>query len=195
MAAFPHQSYMTVEEYFELCRNSPDTRYEYIDGYIVMMSGGTINHVGTRDNVYVLIRNGLRGRSCRAYTADINVRLSATRYVLPDVVVTCDDRDNGENKLLQSPFLAVEVLSPTTEAYDRGNKFLYYRECPTQQEYVLVSSSFPLVEVFRREKNDLWVLTTFRLKDIVQLISLGISFPVRDIYENIVFPNGEKPIA
>jgi Uma2 family endonuclease len=195
MATYPHQSHMTVEEYFELCSNSPDTRYEYIDGYIVMMSGGTFNHVGIRDNVYSLIRSGLRGRSCRAYTADINVRLSATRYVLPDVVVTCDERDSGENKLMQSPFLVVEVLSPSTEAYDRGNKFLYYRECSTIQEYVLVSSSFPLVEVFRREKNDLWVLTTFKLEDTVQLTTLGISFPVRDVYENIVFPNSEKPTA
>jgi Uma2 family endonuclease len=189
MATSPQQSHMTVEAYFELCRNSPDTRYEYIDGYVVMMSGGTFNHVGIRDNVYTLIRTGLRGRSCRAYTADINVRLSATRYVLPDVVVTCDDRDNGENKFMQAPFLAVEVLSPSTEAYDRGNKFLYYRECPTLQEYVLVSSSFPLVEVFRREKHDLWVLTTCKADDTVQLISLGISFPVRDVYENIIFPN------
>ena len=195
MATYPHQSYTAVEEYFELCSNSPDTRYEYIDGRVAMMSICTFNHVGIRDNVYTLMRSGLRGRSCRAYTADINVSLSATRYVLPDVVVTCDERDSGESEFMQSPCLAVEVLSASTEAYDRGKKFLYYRECPTIQEYVLVSSSFPLVEIFRREKNDLWVLTTFKLEDRVQLTTLGISFPVRDVYEGIVFPDDEKPIA
>ena len=195
MATQPQQPRMTVAEYFELTRNNPDQRYEYIDGYIVMMSGGTFNHVGIRDNIYTLLRSGLRGRQCRAYTADINVRLSATRYVLPDVVVTCDERDNGENKLMQSPSLAVEVLSPSTEAYDRGAKFLYYRECPTMQEYVLVSTASPLVEVFHREKNNLWLLSTYQSADIVQLASLGIQLPLQDIYEGIVFPEGDQPVS
>lgn len=187
MATSPHQSHITVEEYLELDRESLDVHYEYIDGRITMMSGGTIDHVAIRDNVYTILRNLLRGRPCRPYTADARVRLSATCYVYPDVVVTCDDRDRGQVDMIQSPSLAVEVLSPSTEAYDRGGKFLRYRECPTIQEYVLVSSAYPLVEVFRRERNSLWVLSTLKLSDDVQLASLAINFPVKDVYEDIVF--------
>jgi Uma2 family endonuclease len=192
MATFPHQSRMTVEEYLELDRNSLDVHYEYIDGDITMMSGGTIDHVAIRDNVYTTLRSLLRGRPCRPYTADARVRLSATRYVYPDIVVTCDDRDRGQVDMIQSPSLAIEVLSPSTEAYDRGGKFLHYRECPTMQEYVLVSSGYPLVEVFRRERNHLWVLSTFKLNDDVQLASLGVNFPVKEVYADIVFPGEDN---
>jgi Uma2 family endonuclease len=191
MATHSQPSQMTVEEYLELDRKSPDTRYEYIDGHIRMMSGGSIDHVAIRDNVYSILRNLLRGQPCRPYTADIRVRLSATRYVYPDVVVTCDERDRGQVDIIQSPSLVVEVLSPTTEAYDRGGKFLRYRECPTIQEYVLVSSRYPLVEVFRRERNNLWLLSTFQPNDNVQLASLGLSFPLQEVYEGIIFPERE----
>jgi Uma2 family endonuclease len=188
MATFPHPSYVTVEEYLNLDRTSQDVHYEYIDGHITMMSGGTIDHVAIRDNVYTILRSHLHGSPCRPYTADARVHLSETRYVYPDVVITCDDRDRGRVDIIQSPSLVVEVLSPSTEAHDRGGKFLRYRECPTIQEYVLVSSEYPLVEVFRRERNNLWVLSTFQLNDNVQLASLGIQFPVKDVYEDILFP-------
>src|SRR5690242_14574233 len=96
MATHSQPAPMTVEEYLELDRDSPDIRYEYIDGHIRMMSGGSIDHVAIRDNVYSILRSQLRGKPCRPYTADIRVRLSATRYVYPDVVVTGDAQDRGQ---------------------------------------------------------------------------------------------------
>ncbi len=122
------------------------------------------------------------------FTSDARVRLSKTRYVYPDVSVSCDEQDRGQSDIIQSPQLVIEVLSPATEAYDRGQKFSFYRECPTIQEYVLVDTQRPTVEVYWREKNDLWLLRAFHLDDEIDLMHLGIHLSVKDIYEDSIFP-------
>ena len=116
MATYPHQSYMTVEEYFELCRNSPDARYEYIDGQAVMLAGGSLNHSRIAANIIGLLQNLLQG-GCQAFTSDAMVKVPSRRYVLPDVTITCDERDHEDNEYLLYPCVIFEVLSPTTEAY------------------------------------------------------------------------------
>ena len=188
MATYPYHSYMTVEEYLELDRNSPDVRYEYIDGQVRMMSGGTADHATIAGNIFSALRASLRSTSCRVYNSDMRVKVSKMKYVYPDVTVSCDERDRGEIDILQSPTLVVEVLSPGTEGYDRGEKSWCYREHPTIQEYMLVSAQHPVVEVFRRGKNGLWLLATLRLDDEIQLASLGVKFSVQEVYEDIVFP-------
>jgi Uma2 family endonuclease len=191
MSDQPHHSTMSVEEYFQLERDSPDVRYEYIDGQVRMLAGGTLDHSMISSNIISHLRGALRGSPCRVLTSDAKVRLSATRYVLPDVTVSCDSRDRGKVDCVSFPRLIVEVLSPSTEDYDRGRKFLYYRECPTIQEYLLVSAEYPLVEVCRREKNDLWSIQTIRPDNIVELTSIGVRFPLEAIYEDIVFTGDE----
>lgn len=186
--ALRHQPSMSVEDYLALDRQSVETSYEYIDGYVTMLAGGTLDHATIGANIISILRRLLRGSSCRVFTLDARVRLSKTRYVYPDVSVSCDEQDRGQSDTIQSPRLIVEVLSPATEAYDRGRKFGFYRECPTIQEYVLVDTQVPAVEVYRREKNDLWLLRTFHLDDEIDLLHLGIHFPIKDIYEDIVFP-------
>lgn len=179
---------MSVEEYLDLDRNSIDTRYEFIDGHAYMMSGGTLNHSAISVNILSLLQGLLRGSSCRVYNSDARVHISKTRYFYPDASVSCDERDLGSGDMLQFPRLIVEVLSPGTEEYDRADKFIFYRACPTLQEYVLVDTSSPFVEVFQRESEHIWMLDLFSSGDTVELVSLGVRFPVDALYENIVFP-------
>jgi Uma2 family endonuclease len=192
MTALPRRSTMSVEEYLQLDRSSTDTRYEYIDGHIIMMAGGTLDHATISANIISVLRNLLRGSPCRVFTTDARVRLSETRYVYPDVSVSCDTQDRGRVDIVQSPRLVVEVLSPSTEAIDRGRKLAYYRQCPTVQEYMLVNYQYPSVELYRREKNTLWTYHVFEVDDEIDLASLGVRFPVTAVYEDVVFPPEEN---
>lgn len=192
MPVYQRQPYMTIEEYLELDRKSIDVRYEYLDGQLTMMSGGTLDHATIAANIVGIFRNHLRGSGCRTYNSDARVRLAEKRYVYPDITISCDENDRGQVDIIQSPRVVVEVLSPSTEARDRGRKALSYRACPTIQEYMLVSAEIPVVEIFRRHKSDLWILDTFQFDGTIQLTSLDLNFPVRDIYEDIVFPVDEN---
>ena len=107
--------------------------------------------------------------------------------VCPDVTVSCDVRDRGAQEVIRYPCLVAEVLSPTTEARDRGQKSLQYHSCPSMQEYLLSSSEFPLFEVFRREKQEFWSLYTLGPKDTIELTSLNPRFPVAELYHNTSF--------
>ncbi|MBA2287218.1 MAG: Uma2 family endonuclease [Ktedonobacteraceae bacterium] len=178
----------SVEDYLALDRSSLETRYEYIDGYVTMLAGGTLDHATIGANIISTLRRLLRGSSCRVFTSDARVRLSRTRYVYPDASVSCNEQDRGQSDIVQFPHLVVEVLSPSTEGYDRGRKFGYYRECPSIQAYLLIDAQRAMVEVYRREKHDLWVLQTFRLADEVELSNLGVHFPVSAVYEDVVLP-------
>jgi Uma2 family endonuclease len=192
MTALPRRSTMSVEEYLQLDRSSIDTRYEYIDGHVIMMAGGTLDHATISANIISVLRNLLRGSPCRVFTTDARVRISETRYVYPDVSVSCDTQDRGRVDIVQFPRLVVEVLSPSTEATDRGRKLAYYRQCPTVQEYMLINYQYPSVELYRREKNTLWTYHVFEVDDDIELASLGVRFPVTAVYEDVVFPPEEN---
>ena len=152
------------------------------------MAGGTANHAVVGVNVTSILRGLLRGSPCHVYNSDLRVRISETRYFYPDATVSCDERDRGQSDMIRSPRLVVEVLSSSTEAYDRGKKFAHYRECPTIQEYVLINTQYPSVEVFRHEKNSLWTFHAFGPDDEVKLASIAIHFPVAVVYEEVLFP-------
>ena len=188
MVAQPQRSLMSVEEYLALDRASLDARYEYIDGYVIMMAGGTLDHSTISINLTSLLRPLLRGSSCRVYNSDARVRLVETRYVFPDATISCDERDRGRGDIIEFPRIVFEVLSPGTEAYDRGKKFIYYRSCPTIEEYVLIDTQQQAVDVYRRATETLWVLHLFSAGDIIELASLGLSFPIASLYENVTFP-------
>ncbi len=174
---------MSVQDYFELERSNMEARYEYIDGYAYMLAGGTADHATIGGNVYAELRALLRRSPCRAYNSDMKVRLAEERFVFPDVSVSCDPRDRGTIDIVESPRLAVEVLSPSTQGYDRGEKARYYRACPTIEEYVLIEAQQQAVEVYRREK-DFWKLYAFGPGDTVILASLNVKVPISAIYEN-----------
>ena len=188
MVAEPRRSFISVEEYLALDRDSMDVRYEFIDGHVYMLAGGTANHSIIAANMIRELGLLLRGGPCRVYTSDMKVRLSQSRYVYPDASISCDERDRGAVETLHYPRLVVEVLSPSNEGYDRGKKSSYYRACPTIEEYVLVDTQRQAVEVYQRVSEKLWALRSFGPSDLVELASLSISFPVAAIYEDVMLP-------
>ncbi len=182
---------MSVEEYFELEGNNPDTRYEYFDGYVYMMSGGSANHATISGNIYAILRSLLRGGPCRAYNSDMKVRVSEKHYFHPDVTVSCDPHDRGAADLIQSPRLVVEVLSPSTEARDRGRKLQFYLACPSIEEYLLVDARTMRIERYRKEQKK-WIYDAFEADDEVELTIPGVRFPIADAYEDVIFEKEEN---
>lgn len=184
--ALERQQTMTVAEYFQLEERFPERRYEYSGGDVYLMAGGTLEHDLIKSNIQYILQTLLRGRSCRVYSSDAKVQVSETGYLHPDVTVTCDPLDRGKKQMIQAPRLVVEVLSPSTERRDRTSKMKLYHACPTIEEYVLINTRFPLLEVHRRE-HDKWIYSVFDEHDEVVLASLGIHFPAAHVYEDIEF--------
>ena len=190
MVARPSQPhYMTVDEWRELEERS-EVKHEYIDGQIYDMAGGSLAHSFVAVNVLALLNSMFRGRSCRAYNSDAAARLSPTRYTYPDATVTCDERDRPTTKLreIKTPRVIVEVLSDSREAYDRGEKFVYYRECPLVQEYVLVATRYQLVEVYRRTSQGWTEYHVYGPGDEVELTSIDVHLPLAALYEDTDVP-------
>lgn len=175
---------MSLEEYLALVEQDEEHAYEYLDGRVYMMMGGSPDHSIIGSNLNGLLQEFLRGRRCIVYTSDVYVQLSEHYRVCPDVTVSCDPHDRAAQDAIRYPSLVAEILSPTTEARDRGQKSLQYRACLSMQEHLLISSKFPLVEVFRREKQGFWSLYTLGLDDSIELTSLELRFPVAELYQN-----------
>jgi Uma2 family endonuclease len=177
----------TPDEYFaweeqQLCR------HEYIDGEVYAMSGGTINHSEIAGNCFFLLKGHLQDSGCRTLNSDARVNiLETTDYTYPDVSVTCDDRDKTTTQYITYPCLIVEVLSDSTEAYDRGNKFYMYRRNPHLQDYVLVSSKEIAIDLYRKNDAGEWIIINYRAGDVVELKSINLSFPIEHVYREIVF--------
>ncbi len=181
----PHR--ITVDEWRELERTSHDVKHEYIDGQMYAMSGGSLAHGRIGLNACIALENALltRGRRCFVYNSDVATRLSSKRYTYPDASVTCDERDQPtpDETEVQSPRVIVEVLSDSTEAYDRGKKFSYYRACPTVQEYVIVATKYQTVEIYRRTSES-WAYDAYGPDDVIEITSLDIRIPVAALYRN-----------
>ena len=180
------------EAYFALVERDPEHRYEYLDGDVYMMSGGTPDHSIIGGNILGILRNLLQGRRCIVYNSDLYVELAEDCRFCPDVTISCDPRDRGAKDAVRHPSVVVEVLSPSTEARDRGKKALRYRACPTIQEYLLINAESPIVELFKRGKNDLWTLSTLGLNDVIEISSLGIHFSVAEIFQNTSFMDEQE---
>jgi Uma2 family endonuclease len=175
-------SILDVEDYLRLNRDSKNARYEYLDGEVRMLAGGSPDDSIIIANLTAIIKGPLKGGQCRVYNSDVQLKLSEKRYVFPDITVSCDERDRNQKETIRYPRMVIEVLSPTTEVTDRGRKAAYYRATSTIQEYVMVDSEEIFIEVHRREEGK-WTINTFEPEDIVVLKSLGIQFPIEDAYE------------
>ena len=186
--AIEHPQMMTGEEYFQLEENDPATRYEYSDGHVYAMAGGTANHDTIKSNMQRILWSLLRGSPCRVYSSDMKVFISETRYFHPDVIVTCDPRDRGTVQAIQSPRLVVEVLSPSTELIDRTWKLQNYRAHPTVEEYVLIDAKALKIEIYHKENNK-WIYDLFENGEEIPLNSLGVHFPLLDAYVDVEFEN------
>ncbi|MBV9691247.1 MAG: Uma2 family endonuclease [Ktedonobacteraceae bacterium] len=177
---------MSAGEYFEIEEDDPDVHYEYLDGYVYLMLDTTANHATISGNIYAILKGLLRGSPCRVYNSDMKVRVSAQCCFLPDVTVTCDPRDRGNAEFIQSPHLVVEVLSPSTEAHDRGRKLQCYFACPSIEQCLLVDTRAMRIETYRKEEKK-WLYDAFEADEEIELATLGIRFRVADAYEDVIF--------
>jgi len=174
----------TVEQYLALERSST-VKHEFHDGYVYAMAGGTQAHSQIAGNIYTLLRVGVRGSGCRVLNSDIKIQQSPEHYVYPDVVVTCDLRDDVPGQhWINYPTVVVEVLSPSTERHDRGDKFEGYKNMPTFRAYILVEYQRREVEVWRRDGTGAWAGATYGPGDDVALDILALSLPMDLIYED-----------
>lgn len=167
-------------------------KYEYLLGDVYAMAGASDAHVTISGNLFAQLRGQLRGKPCRAYISDMKLQLDqSSAYFYPDVFVTCSSRDAALTACKREPLLVVEVLSPSTAAYDRGLKFAHYRQLPSLQEYVLIDTERRAVDVFRRDEAGHWVLYPFADDETMTLASLGLALPLADVYEDVVLESGQ----
>ena len=187
MATVAAQTYFTPEEYIALERKA-EYKSEYFDGHIIAMSGASRAHNHITGDIFYGLYPQLIGHGCDIFSGDMRVRPSlGDAYFYPDVVVVCGEPEFEDDTFdtLLNPILIVEVLSPSTEAYDRGEKFARYKHLASLQEYVLVSQDKVWVEHHRRHGTQ-WVLSHYRaLEEVLLLPSIGCELPLRDIYARV----------
>lgn len=199
------ESFYTEDEYLALERASQERR-EYLDGQIYLMAGESPAHGTICTNLTIEVGSQLKGTSCRAFSKDTKVRSGPIPkipysaqglYSFPDLVVVCGEPQylDEYRDVLVNPKVIIEVLPPTTEAFDRGEKFLRYREhLDSLTDYVVVAQSMPLVEHFARQLNGEWLIAASArdLSETVGLDSIGCTLRLSEVYDRIVFP-AERP--
>jgi Uma2 family endonuclease len=158
------------------------------------MAGASDGHVTICLNVASLLRSHVRGGRCRVFMADMKARIeSLNLFYYPDVIVTCDERDRASSTYKRYPCLIVEVLSSSTEGFDRGDKFADYKQLETLQEYVLISSHRQRVDCFRRSSEGLWIMHSFDADSEVTLASLDFKVAIAALYEDVTLEAIDRP--
>jgi len=187
MASHP-KTFFTPEEYLRLEREA-EYRNEYFNGQIFAMAGASPEHVLIVSNVVTQLNLQLRDGPCTVYSTDLRVRVSYTGlYTYPDVVVICDELQfaDDEKDTVLNPSLIVEVLSPSTKDYDRGEKFEHYRTLTSLMEYILIAQDKHHVEQFVRQPDNRWLLSeTNQLDGIIELDSIGCELALTEIYNKV----------
>ena len=187
MIATPKYPFTSPEEYLTGEEQS-QIKHEYIDGQVYAMSGGSDAHNTITLNLASALKTHLRGGHCRTFAADMKTRIQLiNRYYYPDVMVTCDERDRSMTHHKSHPCLMVEVLSDSTEAFDRGDKFADYQHIETLQEYILINQKRSRVDCFRRNAEGLWVLHPYNANDNVYLASVDFRIDMNALYEDVTF--------
>ncbi len=194
MIANPQASGLTPDEYLAWEREQP-IKHEYINGEVYAMTGGTLSHNAIVLNLYSQLRPHLREWGYRSHVADVKVRVSERGpYFYPDLVVSCDEQDRRATEAIQYPKLIVEVLSPSTAGFDRGDKFRFYRRIPTLEEYVLIDAEKVGIDCYRKTSAGKWELTAYpddvadEENPILELVSLDFQCPLALVYEEVEFP-------
>lgn len=196
MIAHPQPQLMTPQEYLEWESQQP-IKYEYINGQVFAMTGGTIPHNDIALNLASAFKNHLRGKGCKVQIADAKVGVSQNGpFHYPDVMVSCDPRDQKARQVVYHPCLIVEVLSPSTEGFDRGKKFRNYRRIDTLKEYILIDADRIAIDCYQLNEKGKWELTAYSPDETaanstdmnVELTSVNFSCPISLLYEDVVFP-------
>jgi Uma2 family endonuclease len=180
-------SRFTPEEYFQW-EEGQQHRHEYINGEVYAMSGGTQNHGRIASNIIFILKGHLRGGGCQVGNSDCRVNIVETNdFVYPDVSVACDERDRTAIQAIKYPCLVVEVLSPSTANYDRGDKFRMYRRNPILQDYLLVDAEKIAIDLYRQNELGNWEIINYQAGDMIELQSINLSCLIENIYEDIIF--------
>lgn len=200
MVADPKITYMTPEAYLDW-EEQQSLKYGYIDGEIYDMVGGTLAHNEITLNLASLLNNHFRGKGCRVFMSDAKVSVSEKGpFHYPDIMVTCDPRDQKARKVVNYPCLIIEVLSPSTEAFDRGDKFKHYRQITTLKEYVLINANKMSLDCYRLNHNQKWELTSYNLDETnltpeeieIKFTSIDYSCSLSSIYEDVLLGDDES---
>lgn len=188
MIASPQHPYITPDQYLTMEAQSP-IKHEYIDGQIYAMAGASDPHVTIAGNLFAPLRSHVRGSGCRVYISDMKARIeSLNRFYYPDVMVTCDPRDQETSTYKRFPILIVEVLSDSTEAFDRGDKFADYQELESLRDYVLINTKRQRIDCFHRNDEGLWVLQFYtHIQQEFKLESIGFTGTFAALYEDVDF--------
>ncbi len=187
------ESKYTIEEYWKLIETFPAHKYEFVDGSIRMLSGGSPAHGQIAMNVGTLLNNALRTSDCNVYSSDVVVQLSGRRSYLPDISVSCDLADWTRKRALEAPTVVVEVLSPSTEKIDRSEKLEAYQRYPTIQEILLIDSRRLYVEHYHRVSVHKWEMSLYEhMDDRMELTSIDVSLTLRDIYRKVYLELAES---
>lgn len=187
MNAQLNQAYFTGEEYLELERQS-SLKHEFQRGLIYAMAGAKRNHVKLTHNLDKLLGVHLEGSPCEIYASDIKVKIAqADCYYYPDISITCDKKDLEENDdFIVAPKLIIEVLSKSTERFDRTEKFLDYQQLPSLEEYVLVNQHKIQVECYRKQNTGEWLVQVYNAGEMVEFICIDFKCPIEKIYHKVL---------
>jgi len=181
---------LTPAEYLAFERQQTDAKHEYLNGQITAMSGASREHNLIVGNAFASLHGQLRGRGCEVYSNDMRVHIPATGlYTYPDIVALCGEPvfEGDQFDTLLNPHVIIEVLSSSTEAYDRGTKFAHYRSIESLQAYVLIAQDRPHIELFERGTDGRWVLSEAKgLESRLELEALGCVLELSEVYERIL---------
>ncbi len=182
------QQPMTAEEFLAWDETQPE-RYEFVRGEVFMMTGGRDRNYTVTLNLAIALRQHLRGSPCRVYGSDVKLRVeTANCFFYPDLMVTCSPTDLGDRLIKREPVLVVEVLSPSTAAFDRGDKFADYRQLPALTEYLLVDVDRLRCDLYRKGADGLWVLHPVDETQTLHLASVAL-----DIAPDALWADLEPP--
>ncbi len=176
---------MSVQEF--LAWDATQTvKHEFVRGEVFAMAGGEDRHVTAAGNLYMALRQHLRGTPCRSYINDVKLFVAADQcFYYPDLFVTCGSADAQQRLVKSQAKLVAEVLSPSTAGYDRGEKFASYRRLPTLEEYLLIDLDTRCCDLFRKREDGLWVLHPFASGQAVQLASVGLKIEAAELFADI----------
>ena len=190
---------LSEHEYLE-SEKTAEFKHEYLQGEIWAMAGASDNHVTIAGNLLVLLKQKLKGTPCRSYISDMKVKVElANAFFYPDVFVSCDQRDKEQNFYKEHPLFITEILSPSTEAYDRGDKFKYYQQLPSLQEYWLIDAQKMSVDCFTRTDDNVWTLHSYSSPhEQANIAALKIKIQLDELYADTsaapIFPLSDSEI-
>ncbi|GAX42217.1 hypothetical protein NIES4075_32170 [Tolypothrix sp. NIES-4075] len=192
IVAKDNTAHLTPEEYFAWDEQQLE-KHEYINGEVYAMGGGSVNHSRIAVRFTTLIDTHLGGSNCITGNSDLRINIVGTNnYTYPDASVTCDDRDKTTTQYITYPCLIVEVLSASTEAYDRGGKFRMYRQNPALIDYLLVSSTSIEIDLYHKNDAGDWLIINYKAGDAIKLKSINLNFPIEQVYRGLTL-SAETP--